>query len=100
MAKGIVEGEYLTNIANAIRSKNGTTNQYTPSNKTYIFSCSNILEGTQISINNENDKMLNGSKGLVQFTPSSDILNPQIIVWVNEGIVYNHTELAIKLEER
>lgn len=67
--------------------------------KTYKFSCSNIASSTWISLNNENSMQLNSGKSSVEFTPSEDIVSPQIVIWVSSGVVYDNVIWDIKLEE-
>lgn len=67
--------------------------------KTYKLSCNNIYGGTWISINNENDKMINRDTPTIEFTPAENITNPKVVIWVNSGVVYNNVTWDIKLIE-
>lgn len=70
------------------------------SKKIYKLSCDNIGGGTYISINNNSTMALNSSKSSVEFTPTEDIANPQIVIWCDKNnATYENTIFNIKLEE-
>lgn len=57
--------------------------------KSYRLSCNDINQDTWISINNENDKMLDVNTPLKDFEISDDIINPKIVIWINKNVTYN-----------
>lgn len=67
--------------------------------KTYRLSCDNIGSSTWISVNNDDNKMLHSSQMSVDFTPSTDKVDPVIYIWVNSGVVYDNVVWNIRLEE-
>lgn len=67
--------------------------------KTYRLSCDNIGSSTWISINNDVNKMLHSSQMSVDFTLSTDEVDPVIYIWVNSGVVYDNVVWNIVLEE-
>lgn len=67
--------------------------------KTYTLSCNNMLGSTWISLNNENDMMISRDVASKEFTPTSNIVNPKVVIWVSSGVVYNNAIWNIKLVE-
>ncbi len=57
--------------------------------KKYRLSCNDIQQGTWVSINNDNDKMLNSSTFLKDFTVDEDTINPKVVIWINKNVIYD-----------
>lgn len=69
------------------------------SGKTYKLSCNNIGSSTWISINNDDSMMIHKDLKTIEFTVSDNIINPNLIIWANSGVVYDNVLWNIVLEE-
>lgn len=69
------------------------------SGKTYKLSCNNIGKSTWISINSDDSMMIHRDLKTIEFTVSDNVINPNLIIWANSGVVYDNVLWNIVLEE-